>query len=322
MLYGSKEKLLEIVRKNPDLLKSISEDFRNDPDFLKAAGVFNSELTDGEEESQIITEDIGEIIDLIVDDYKSVADNVKNMKRLQLDTINIISFLDEVDLDEEDIKKLFGKLENNIEKMKKLRTQNNEKISKNLSSAIIESELTMESYKDRLTNDVDFPQVEAVSEQVVEPTPELVAEQNSESVIESTTEPSVESTPVLNINSSVTPEATPSQVPNIFEEGLANSQVRLDSNQYILGRNSNGNYYLVIDSNMTPESLENVRAQIRELKPELDSTQFIIDYGNALLDNNLEVLLNGYAKVNEPILDNAANSSYEANQDLTNSRVR
>lgn len=301
MLYGNREKLLEMV-KNPDILKSISDEFRDDPDFLKTAGVFNLELTENGEESKLLTDDLGEVVDSIVGDYKEVNGLIKKMRGLQLDTLNIISFLDEVDLDEDDIKKLHEKLENNIESMKKIRAQVNEIISRNLSS-IIYSKLTMEDFKNSFSRSDSGSFIEESEELKGASYPDSNVNADGQ-LVDSAVQAPEQSEVVsdLGVSDNLSEQAVDSsvsnQVPGIFEENLVNNQVKLDNNQYILGRNASGNYYLVIDPNITPEGLENVKTQISQLKPELDSSQFIIDYGNALLDSSLEVLLNGYANVN------------------------
>lgn len=321
MLYGNREKFLEMVRNNPDILQSISDKFNDDSDLLKAAGIFNSELTDNGEENKILTDDLGEVVDLIVGDYKDVNGCIKKMRGLQLDTINIISFLDEVDLDEDDIKKLYGKLEGNIESLKKLKAQIDEIISRNLASSIMTSGLAMENFNNSYSSQTnDEPVSNLTLNSSLDNSDVNTDNQLVDSVVSASEQGEI--VPDLNVpvsdntSEQATQPAISSQVPDIFEENLVNNQVKLDNNQFILGRNANGNYYLVIDPNMTPDGLENVKIQISQLKPELDSSQFIIDYGNALLDSSLEVLLNGYANSNVGV------AGYEIDQNLADQKTR
>lgn len=144
MLFGDREKLLDVLKNNPNILKSISKEFQNDPEFLKAFEVINSKLESGSAGLESFTSDASEMIDYTASEYESIIKFVNDMKKIHFDIVNSISLISDVDLNESDYKKISNRVNEDIKSLEKIKLKTDDLISEIFSSIVIGARVSLE----------------------------------------------------------------------------------------------------------------------------------------------------------------------------------
>ena len=145
MLFGNKEELLDILKNNPNILKSISNEFQNDPEFLKAAEVINSELESGDIRSDSFISNAGEMIDYTNSEYEGIIKLINDMKKIHFEIVNSISLINDVELKDNDFDKISRKANEDIDRLEKIKLQTDDLISKTISSIVIGTKLSLKA---------------------------------------------------------------------------------------------------------------------------------------------------------------------------------